>query len=408
MAAPDLSAQPHTFSVPTFFRNISKRCTVQNNYASTGLHVIKNNRPLSDASTSKESQKKDDRSAAFCAAALSLRLALLLPPAFVTEVQSTEKGNTQRVGLADIYTGHKRQKNASSNVGVPGSGAHARRRFEDLLLSDIVRTARLPKSRIALDEFMTICTVPLTFGGIVASKCHAATATLPIMASDMEVHGSLVLRLRHAVSQRTPSDNCNGNILRDQQLKKKKNLGWTKDLRNVIIAKFTIVGTNIFNAHDVALKIATAAKDESSSLRRLGAICCCCLDGTATMTMELRRRSWSQYWAFFVSPVFFGYKSRELLTKQERYREEPLGGSALMNKIGKPNILTSVNIESSDSDFEESKDVLVPPPLKSGLLRRELNAYKARDVHNNAMKRPVVLGFDNVVHMTACFSASQI
>jgi len=131
----------------------------------------------------------------------------------------------------------------------------------------------------------------------------------------------------------------------NQNLSEKKKLGWTIDHKNLVVARFTIVGTSRSNAHLMAMNVANSAKDAKSRLRRLGSIGCCCVQGKTSAGLDPRQNSWPQYWAFMVSPIFYGYKSDN-----------------------------SFSVKSKQT---RDKTSYIYSLMRSALLRKELDAYRA-------------------------------
>mmetsp|Transcript_32722 Transcript_32722/g.101272 ORF Transcript_32722/g.101272 Transcript_32722/m.101272 type:complete len:1367 (-) Transcript_32722:74-4174(-) len=180
--------------------------------------------------------------------------------------------------------------------------SRARHSFDYLLLLDVVKFANLPKSTVALDE---IALVRRGLDGEAQISLGSFSATYSASRSKAAEHW------QRALQSCTPR---NARPIHKQQCKKKTLMGWTKSHDNIVNAKLTIVGTGTFDACNAASSIALAANDAASPLRRFGSICSCCIDGSVQVIQELRERSWPQYWTFLVSPVFFGYKTREFRT----------------------------------------------------------------------------------------------
>ena len=328
-----------------------------------------------------ERSANSERSVAFFTATLNLELSLLLPPTFTT-IQTSQPPWTESINAFTGGSLHLETRKSNKGKILKRLDTRTRRRFESLLLRDVCRAAQVESSRVALDEFVTIR------AEAVNSKVSTCVVGAPL--PDPKLSETLAMRMRRALAVRAASHA--GKLIEGQLLKTRKALGWRADRSNLIVAKISIVGTSFANAYKSASTVAAAAQNPSSHLRRLGSICCCCVDGAAADTLELRRRTWAQYWVFFVTPVFFGYGTQESIVNRE------------WSGKGVPVNADTEALEVESSESERSNFDVVPRTLDSKLMLRELNACKARVAYDAVMKRPLVLGYDNIEHMTAIFS----
>ena len=176
----------------------------------------------------------------------------------------------------------------------------------------------------------------------------------------------------------TTRDGC---TMSRQNHKSRGSLGWTSDHKNLIIAKLTFVGTSLPGVYATASAVAAAARDGGSPLRRLGAVSCCCIDGTACAALQLRQQAWPSYWTFFMSPLYFGYRS------------------------GRPSSTHDLRRRSS-SHVQHSATAgaslgCIPPAKSKTSVMHELRAYKGMGIYDRMIGRPEASMCDGAGRMTA-------
>ena len=235
--------------------------------------------------------------------------------------------------------------------------ANGRSGFETLLIHDIVKTSVIPKSRVVIDEIVIVRRDPAHTNGT-KSQAFASRST---SKSNKNMH--FAIRAQH------------GGKMRRQNRKNRTSLGWTTDHKNLIIAKLTFVGTSKSGVYTSASAVAAAARDESSPLRRLGAVSCCCIDGTACAALELRQQAWPSYWAFFMSPLYFGYRTGwPSSTHNPSIRAE-------VHRHGHSSRHVQYSVSAGASVD------CIPPAKSETSLMHELRAYKGMGAYNGGPGR---------------------
>lgn len=111
--------------------------------------------------------------------------------------------------------------------------------------------------------------------------------------------------------------------------KRKRALGWTADAQNLAAAKLLLVIGDENRADAIGRAVVDAAADEHSLFRRRGAVSCCAHGrSTYVVISEKKHRSWEQYWAHMVSPVFWGRDPRTFdVAVKPRCTNEEVSGS---------------------------------------------------------------------------------